>query len=221
MSRRAAAESARQTTNAVLGVLTLAVLGVLGWQIATQVQVSRVADRLQCLPNATFQNMTVATFQSIQNISSPASAYYAGSSGMDNTTGAFFVTVILNGQTSYSGATIATCGIYFSMTTTFVGDGVTPTYVIIDVANLHGLPFVLGPNPFNFLQLPIFSIGETDGQPPSFAFLVNGPSFTLAPVSDTQFAVYFTPQNGAPMQRYTSSFLEFAFGDYFPFTISM
>lgn len=216
MSRRAAAESARQTTNVMLGVLTVIVLGLLGWQIATQVQVSRVA----WLQNVTFTNMTVSTFQSIQNVSSTASSLFVASSGIDNTTGAFFITTILNGQTSYSGATIATFGIYYAFTTTFVGDDATPAYIVIDIANLHGLVLELAPAPFNFVQLPLFSVGAMDGLIPQQAYLISGPAFPYVPVSNTQLAILLVPSNTAPAQRYTSQYLEFGIGAYLPFTVA-
>lgn len=199
-------------TNAILGVMTIGVLGLLGWCIATQVQVSRVSDRLSCLPNATFQNLTVSTFQIIQNVTSTTSPLFIGSAGIDTTAGTFFMTTRLDGTVSLSGGKLAILGVWASFTTNFVGDGLTIASITIDMSNSNGIPIELA-QVFPFVQLPMILVGQNDNRAAPSSFLWNGP---IPGIPTTQLQIAIIPGLNAPAQMYTSQYIEFALGDYVP-----
>jgi hypothetical protein len=141
---------------------------------------------------------------------------YVSSSNID-TDFAFSMVTILNGQTTFSGEKFATLGVYFSFNTTFTGDGITTGSLIIDMSNTNDVIIALGSAIFDFFQVPIVAVGETDGQVAPLGFVVNGDGVSI-PL--TQLSAIIQPANGAPPQRYVSQYVSTALGSYYPQTIT-
>lgn len=217
MSIRRVSKNSREksidATNILLGVMTIVMLGLLAWLIVTQVQVSRVADRIG---NATFQNLTVATFQILQNLTSTTSPLFVRAENINTTEGTFYFTTRLTGQTSFSGAKTAVLAVWAVMETTFTGDGTTMAQLAINMSNTNGILLASVPGVFNFIQFPMLFVGE-DGLAPQGSFVSNEPGSGL---TLTQLGIAIVPFPGSPPQKYTSQLVEVVLGDYFPQLLS-
>jgi hypothetical protein len=210
---RSSREKGVDATNILLGIMTIVVLGLLGWAVATQVQVSRVADRIG---NATFRNLTVATFQILQNLTSTTSPLFVRAENINTTEGTFYFATRLTGQTSFSGAKTAVLTVWAVVQTTFTGDGTTVAQLAINMSNTNGVLLASVPGVFNFVQFPILFVGE-DGLAPQGSFVSNEPGTGL---TLTQLGIAIIPSVGSPPQKYTSQLIEIVLGDYFPQLLS-
>lgn len=189
-------------THTMIGLLTVMTLGLLGWNIALQVQISRV-------PN--FQNTTVGTFRELLFVPNDQTIGYNASNGIDASNFIGVVNVLIS-ETA-SGKATGILEFFVAFSTTFVGDGTSNATLVLTMPSdrLHGLSFTQQgfPNP----QLPVLFYGTNDGlmyPGGAFAFLLDAGTV----------AIVFIPPNAAPIQGYQMQYQSLGLGDYYPGTIS-
>lgn len=167
--------------------LSIILVGLIGWQIGIQVQVSHVDS---AVPPLSF--MKTNTSQHVYFFTTSTSPEYVSSVGINNNSFLFVCTI--DKITTLSGLSKSFILVFTNLGTTFVGDGVTAASLTI---NLPDQSFVVGGVPVNlpvvYAGAGVSAVGRAIG------------SLTIP----SEITMTFVPPNGASTQNWSSMILSF------------
>lgn len=182
--------------------LAFVTIGLLGWNIGLQIQVSNTANKLP----STFAYMPVAHWSELAVLTSSTSPGYNSSENIN--TGQLLFIIAMRGQEYVSGNSTAELIVFASLTVDSVGPPETVYSLTIAIpSNMHGI--VIDPQ----TQLPLVFAGSTDVTAFSFESKITSP-FPNGLKIQTRLPV------GVVAQTFSSNPIAVTIGNFDPLTVA-